>query len=444
MLPVFMLFSAWAQYSSSVATDDSLYFYLYMTLSDELTWRGFVNQTTYKDITALNGTPITFYWGVDPSSDSMTIGNLAAAMMVRHFIDHGHKAILLVGGATGMIGDPDGKKEERNLLSLDDIARNKAAISEQYRKVFAGKEFEIVDNYDWFKDLGYLEFLRDIGKHMPMRQMLGREFVQSRLGEDGAGISYAEFSYSLIQGYDFLHLHREKGVDLQLAGADQWGNSITGVELIRRITGDETHVWTAPLIVNKTTGVKFGKSEAGAVWLDPAKTTPTQFYQFWINCDDAGVEDYLKVYTLLPKEEIDEWMARHREDPSKRIAQTRLAIEVTKLVHGQEQMAIAQDVTDVLKGANIGVVGEESIEALRREIPSAHAAADGSIVEVLVTTGLAGSNTEARRFLKENAISVNGQKVQREQFQADDFKDGRLMLRRGKAYKDSALVELTP
>jgi len=266
--------------------------------------------------------------------------------------------------------------------------------------------------------------------------------VQSRLGEEGAGISYAEFSYALIQGYDFLHLHRTYGVNLQLCGADQWGNSITGVDLIRRVTGDETHVWSSPLIVNKTTGVKFGKSEAGAVWLDPAKTSPTQFYQFWINCDDAGVEDYLKIYTLLSKQEIDEWMAKHREDPSKRIAQTRLAIEVTKLVHGQDQMAIAQDVTDVLKGANIGVISDESIDALRNEIPSAKTTSDGSVITMLSETGLASSNTEARRLLEGNAISINGRKVQREQFEPEDFQNGRLLLRRGKAYKDSALVEL--
>jgi tyrosyl-tRNA synthetase len=217
-----------------------------MTLSEELAWRGFVNQTTYKDNAVLNGSPITFYWGVDPSADSMTVGNFAVAMMIRHFIDHGHKAILLVGGATGMIGDPDGKKQERDLKTLDEIAHNKAAISEQYRHIFAGKDFEIVDNYDWFKGFGYLEFLREVGKHVPLRQMLGRQFVQDRLTEEGDGISYAEFSYALIQGYDFLHLYREKGATLQVAGSDQWGNCIAGVELIRRVAGGEAHIWTAP------------------------------------------------------------------------------------------------------------------------------------------------------------------------------------------------------
>ncbi|HSX43451.1 MAG TPA: tyrosine--tRNA ligase [Candidatus Saccharimonadales bacterium] len=413
-----------------------------MTLSEELTYRGFVNQTTYKDVTALDGNPITFYWGVDPSADSMTVGNLAMAMMVRHFIDYGHKAILLVGGATGLIGDPDGKKQERDLQSSEQIEHNKAGIIGQYQRVFAGQAFETVDNYDWFKDVGYLEFLRDVGKHVPMRQMLGRDFVQSRLGEDGAGISYAEFSYALIQGYDFLHLHRQKGASLQVAGADQWGNSIAGVELIRRITGDAADVWTGPLVVNKTTGVKFGKSEEGAIWLDPAKTTPTQFYQFWVNCDDAGVEDYLKIYTMLSKEEIEETMKAHRADPPRRVAQNRLANEVTMLVHGKEKLLLAQDVTAHLMGADLAVAGEAALAGLRSEIPSAQTAVDGSIVDALVVSGLASSNTEARRFIKENAISVNGQKVQREQFEAADFRNGYLMLRRGKAFKDSALVEL--
>jgi tyrosyl-tRNA synthetase len=222
-----------------------------MKLSEELQWRGFVNQMTFSDITDLDKQPLSFYWGVDPSADSMQIGNLAAAMMVRHFIDHGHKAFLLVGGATGMIGDPDGKKDERNLLTLEDIARNKAGIAAQYKTVFAGKQFELVDNYDWFKDMNYLTFLREVGKNAPMSSMLSREFVQSRLGDDGAGISYAEFSYSLIQGYDFLHLFQEHGVTLQLCGADQWGNSVTGVDLIRRIAGGEAHVYSTPLIVNK-------------------------------------------------------------------------------------------------------------------------------------------------------------------------------------------------
>ena len=414
-----------------------------MTLSEELAWRGFTNQTTYKDVNALDGNPITFYWGVDPSADSMTVGNFAVAMMIRHFIDHGHKAILLVGGATGMIGDPDGKKQERDLLSLEDIEHNKQGISAQYRRIFAGHDFEIVDNYDWFKGYGYLDFLREVGKHVPVRQMLGREFVQERLGDDGNGISYAEFSYALIQGYDFLHLYREKGATLQVAGSDQWGNCIAGVELIRRVAGGEAHIWTAPLIVNKSTGVKFGKSEGGAVWLDPAKTTPTAFYQFWINCDDLGVEDYLKIYTLLSREELEAVMAKQRENPGARYAQTRLAEEVARLVHGDEALVTAQRVTACLVGdASVGEADDATLAALRAEIPSVRANETSSLLDVLVESSLASSKGEARRLLQGNAISLNGVKTTDENLNPGLFTSGRILLRRGKAFKDSALVEL--
>lgn len=413
-----------------------------MKLSEELTYRGFVNQTTYKDITVLDGAPITFYLGVDPSADSMTIGNFAIAMMIRHFIDHGHKAVLLVGGATGLIGDPDGKAQERDLKSLEQIAHNKAGISAQFKSIFAGKSFELVDNYDWFKNINYMDFLRDVGKHVPMRQMLGRDFVQSRLGESGSGISYAEFSYSLIQGYDFVHLNREKGVTLQVCGADQWGNSITGVELLRRMDGVEAHVWSAPLVINKSTGVKFGKSENGAVWLDPNKTTPTQFYQFWINVDDAGVEDYLKIYTLLSKEEITEIVEKHQRDLGARIAQTALARSVTELVHGEEQTRIAETITKILTGKQSLTEVSDALPALRQEIPTAKAAAGESLVGVLVASGLASSNGEARRLLSGNAISINGVKVSGDVLLAEHFQNGLALLRRGKAYKDSALLEI--
>ena len=381
-----------------------------MTLSEELTWRGFVNQMTYPNITDLDKGPISFYFGVDPSADSMQVGNLAAAMMVRHFIDAGHKAYLLVGGATGMIGDPDGKKDERNLLSLEDIARNKAAIAEQYKTVFAGKDFEIVDNYDWFKDINFIEFLRDIGKHVPLSQMLGREFVQSRLGEDGSGISYAEFSYSLIQGYDFLDLYRKQGVTLQVCGADQWGNSIAGVDLIRRVEGGEANVYSVPLIMNKATGKKFGKSEDGAVWLDENKTSVFKFYQFWLNSDDEGVIDYAKVFTLLDKESIETMKTQVETNPGAREAQKTLAREVTKIVHGEERTASVERVTATLfGGGSITDLNNEDLDMLAGEIPTA--IIGSSIIDILVLTQNASSNGEARRLIEGGAISVNGEKI---------------------------------
>jgi len=385
-----------------------------MTLSQELIWRGFVNQMTYADITELDLTegkgPISFYWGVDPSADSMQVGNFAAAMMVRRFIEAGHKAYLLVGGATGMIGDPDGKADERNLKSLEEIARNKAAIAEQYKTVFAGQPFEIVDNYDWFKNINYLDFLRTVGKNVPLSQMLGREFVQSRLGAEGSGISYAEFSYSLIQGYDFLHLNREHGVTLQVCGADQWGNSIAGVDLIRRLDSKVAHVYSTPLIINKTTGKKFGKSEEGAVWLDSNKTSVFKFYQFWLNAGDQDVIDYAKTFTMLSREEIEALEVAAAENPRDRLAQKTLAREVTKIVHGEARTNSVERVTSVLfGGVEFSELSDEDLDVLAGEITTV--ATNNSLIEVLVGSLTASSNGDARRLIESGAISVNGEKV---------------------------------
>lgn len=381
-----------------------------MRLSEELTWRGFVNQTTYNDISVLDGEPISFYIGVDPSADSMTIGNLAATMMVQHFVNHGHKAFLLVGGATGMIGDPDGRSDERNLKTIDEISKNKAVIAEQYNNLFAGKNFELVDNYDWFKDINFLDFLRIVGKHAPLSQMIGRDFVQSRIGVDGNGISYAEFSYSLIQAYDFLYLFRNHGVTLQLCGSDQWGNCVAGVDLIRRIEGKEANIYSTPLVINKSTGVKFGKSEDGAVWLSPNKTSVYKFYQFWLNTDDEGVIDYLKIYTMLDKPTIDGLAVETKNNPADRLAQKTLAYEVTKMVHGQGRADSVKRVTTVLFGdADIKSLSDEDLDTLAIEIPSVKLGKP--VVETLVESGLAASNGEARRLIMNNAISVNGKKI---------------------------------
>jgi tyrosyl-tRNA synthetase len=414
-----------------------------MTLSEELTWRGFVNQTTYKDSRALDTAKVSFYFGVDPSADSMTIGNLAAAMMVKCFIKHGHHPFLLVGGATGMIGDPDGKSQERELLTIEQLTHNKTRIAAQYQQIFGEYQFELVDNYDWFEPMGYLEFLRDIGKHVPMRQMLGRDFVQARLTEQGGGISYAEFSYVLIQAYDFLHLYKNNGVTLQLCGSDQWGNSIAGVELIRRLEGGEAHVYSSPLIVNKATGVKFGKTETGAIWLDPAKTSPFQFYQFWLNADDDGVEEYLKMFTELDPAIVADIMDQFLPDRASRVAQRRLAYEVTTLVHGQREAAAQAKVADALAAQNVSQLDEAGVMILSQEIPHLRIPDAGhSIVEVLVQTDLAVSNSDARRLLAAGSVTLSGRKVTRENFEPQDFIEGRIMLRRGKALKDSALIEL--
>ena len=397
-----------------------------MTLSEELTWRGFVNQTTYADITALDRDPVTFYWGVDPSADSMQVGNLAMAMMVRHFIEHGHKAILLVGGATGMIGDPDGKENERELKPMAEVEYNKAAITAQYQTVFAGLQFETVDNFDWFKNINYLDFLREVGKNFSMTQLLDRDFIKARIGVGGGGISYAEFSYSLIQGYDYLHLFREKGVTLQIAGADQWGNSISGVQLIRKLEAADTHIWTGPIIINTTTGKKFGKSEGGAIWLDATKTSPYTFYQFWLNADDIGAIEYLKIYTMLGKEEIDAIASQTTAEPSARSAQRILAREVTTLVHGSETFKSVERVTDVLfNGASVGSLDASDIDALAREIPVT--TSGQTVIDTLVVSGVAASHGEARRLIDQGAISLNGTKIS-----DDTLVNGVSLLKKGK------------
>lgn len=399
-----------------------------MELSAELTYRGFINQTTLKDLNYLDLQKMTFYFGVDPSAPSMTIGNLASIMLVRKFVASGHKAVILVGGATGLIGDPDGKAQERDTKSRELIESNKEGILTQYKQLLEGN-LEIVDNYDWFKDINYLDFLRDVGKHVPMRQMMGRDFVKTRLSDEGSGISYAEFSYVLIQAYDFLHLHQEKGVDLQLCGADQWGNSVAGVDLIRRVTGDETHVLSMPLIVDKTTGRKFGKSEEGAVWLDPNMTSPFQFYQFWLNVDDENAEYYLKVYTELEKDDIDQIINEFNLDRSHRYAQKRLAYEVTSLVHGADKADEVKQATEALFGGGDFIALAESVkELLAEELGVIDFQED--FPEMLVEAELATSKSQARNLLESGAVSVNGSKANIESY--DMFVDGKNLLKRGK------------
>ena len=396
-----------------------------MQLSEELQWRGFYNQMTFSDISEINE-PRKFYIGIDPSADSMQIGNLAAVMMCRLFIDYGYEAYLLVGGATGLIGDPDGKKSERAIRNTDDVVRNKQKIIAQYQSLFENRQFQIVDNQDWFEDINYIEFLHKIGKHVSMTQMLDREFVKARIGEGGSGISYAEFSYSLIQGYDFLHLFREHDVTLQLCGADQWGNSTTGVSLIRKLESAEAHVYSLPLVINKTTGQKFGKSEGGAVWLDETKTSVYQFYQFWLNVDDEGVIDYMKIYTALDKTTIEAIAENHQANPGARSAQKTLAREVTDIVHGAQRRESVERVTSVLFGdGDIGSLNQQDIELISKEIPTFSASVE--LVSVLVDSQIAQSRGEAKRLVNSGAISVDGVKQVE-----DTILSGRHIVKKGK------------
>lgn len=380
-----------------------------MTLSEELKWRGFISQTTFASIKDLDEDPRTFYYGVDPSARSMHIGNLAGVMLVRHLADAGYEPIVLVGGATGMIGDPK-QDAERDLRTLDEIARNKEGIATQYRNLLGDKDIKLVDNYDWFKDISYLDFLRYIGKHFSMTQLLDREFIKARIGEGGVGISYAEFSYGLIQGYDFLHLYREHKATMQIGGSDQWGNMLSGAQMIKKIEGTDAHVLTVPLVLDKKTGKKFGKSEGNAVWLDPEMTSPYRFYQFWLNTNDETAEDLVKIYTLLDKAAVEALVASHRGIPGARQLQRTLAYEVTNLVHGKERADSVLRVTEALfSGSGILDLSEVELAILSAEIPTV--SIGSTTVEVLVGSGIAKSNGEARRLMEGGGVTVNGEKV---------------------------------
>jgi tyrosyl-tRNA synthetase len=406
-----------------------------MTLSEELQWRGQIKDHTFTDLTWLNE-PKSFYLGIDANSaDSLTIGNLAVFMLARRLLDAGWKTVLLVGGATSLIGDPGGKNEERDLVSREQVQKNVAGIRKQVEQLFAQKTFTLVDNFDWFKDINYLEFLRDVGKHFSMTELVQREYISERMGEGGGGISYAEFSYNLIQGYDFWHLFKTQQIVMQIGGSDQWGNMLSGVPLIRKKENAEAHAMSMPLVINKATGQKFGKSEAGAVWLDETKTSVYQFYQFWLNVDDDGVADYLKIYTLLNKEEIDDICRTFAEDKGSRSAQKRLALEVTALVHGKERAEAVAHVSAVLFGGErYETLNDADFTVLKKELPSIDASGGTSLVDLLVTTKLASSKGEARRFLQDSAVYINGLQfsLDKDTIEEDDFIAGHVVLRRGK------------
>lgn len=385
-----------------------------MKLSEELIWRGFTAETTIKDPTVLDTMENkSFYWGADPSADSLTIGNLAALMMCACFVRHGYKPYLLVGGATGQIGDPKETKE-RDLKSLDEVEHNKKCIREQIKRVINTPDVTMVDNYDWFKNINYIDFLRNIGKQFSMTQLLDRKFIQSRIGEGGSGISYAEFSYTLIQGYDFYHLYKEYGIQLQLCGADQYGNCSSGISLIRKLENAEANVWSTPLIIDPVTGRKFGKSEGNAVWLASSDngqgnfTTVFDFYQFWLNQADTAVEYLLKIYTTYDKAEIEKILAEQKEHPEKRVAQKALAHGATEVVHGKDLVSAVEMLTEKLFAKEASYT-EKDIEAAAKILPTQPLSA--TLVEDLVCTGLASSKKEARTFIKAGAVSVNGEKM---------------------------------
>lgn len=379
-----------------------------MKLSEELQWRGFWNQTTFTDDKLIDSENFTLYLGTDPSADSLHVGHLAVYMMVRHFLERGHKVFLLVGGGTGMIGDMR-DTEERNLLPYEEIEHNKQALKSQVSRIFAGRDFTLVDNADWLAELELLPFLRDIGKNFNMADLVSREFFKARIN-NGKGLSFAEFTYTLLQGYDFWHLFNQYGVNLQIGGSDQWGNLLSGVDLIRKKENAEVYAMTAPLLINKSTGRKFGKSEGGAVWLDENKTSVYKFYQFWLNVDDESAIEYMKIFTMLDRDTIEAIAENHAVNPGARSAQKVLAREVTDIVHGSARRESVERVTEVLfGGGDFKKLSDDDLGALAEEIPCVDAGID--VIEALVKSGAVGSNGEAKRLLKSGAISLNGEKL---------------------------------
>ncbi len=404
-----------------------------MNLSEELLWRGFSAETTITDPATLDTRePKKFYFGADPSADSLTIGNLASLMMCACFVRHGYEPYLLVGGATGQIGDPK-ETSERDLKPLKEVEHNKKSIAAQMQRVLKSDSLTMVDNYDWFKNINYLDFLRTIGKSFSMTQLLDRQFIQARIGEGGSGISYAEFSYTLIQGYDFLHLYQKYGIDLQLCGADQFGNASTGIHLIKRLEGAKADVWSSPLIIDPVSGRKFGKSEGNAIWLAAEDSgsgnfTPVfDFYQFWLNQADSAVEYLMKIYTVYDRTETEDILARHAAHPEQRLAQKALARGVTEVVHGPAATASAIQLTEILFGdRELSSLSADELDMISTLLPTAPLGS--TVLDALLEAELVSSKAEARRLIKGNAISLNGLKITKE----DTLIDSPAILKRGK------------
>lgn len=407
-----------------------------MKLSETLRERGYVYQHSSEKLEEItDGPKRTLYHGVDPTGDSMHVGHLVGLLALRRFVEDGHKLIVLVGGATGMIGDPGGKSAERNLLSDEVVRANTEALRVQFTKLLGGVSFEMVNNADWLRQAKLLEFLRDVGKHFTVNEMIKRDAVRPRLETPDQSISYTEFSYMLLQAYDYLHLHREKQCDLQVGGSDQWGNIVSGADLIRRTTGDTAYALSWPLLVDKKTGKKFGKSEQGPVWLDPKKTSPFEFYQFWINTEDDSVEELLFKMTLLERAEIGAVMEMQRRKSHERHAQRLLAREVTSLVHGAETAASAERVSDVLfSDAGLDSLDQDSLKLLATAAPSHQASLGSLVVDMLVDSGLAASKREARQFVLDGAISINNKTVTAPdmRLESQDIHQGIALIRRGK------------
>jgi tyrosyl-tRNA synthetase len=413
-----------------------------VAILDDLEARGLVHATTDRDALAkrLAEGPIGVYYGCDPTADSLHVGNLIGLLALRRFQEAGHRVVALAGGATGMVGDPSGRSEERNLLDRGTLDANVAAITRQIARIvdLDGGGAELVDNREWTEGLTLLEFLRDVGKHVTVNQMVARESVKARMAGD-QGISYTEFSYMLLQAYDYLWLRTHHDVELQIGGSDQWGNILSGIDLIRRVRGEAVHGLAWPLLTAPD-GSKLGKTTGARVWLDAEKTSPYRFFQHWMQTDDRQVREMLAKFTLLPLAEVDEIVAAHETAPERRSAQRALAREVTRLVHGEAEAGAAEQASRVLFGGSPDELGPEAFALVAREVPvaalpgNADLEAGVDVITLLVDAGLASSRSDARRNLESGAVYVNGERVGEDRLVSpDDVRHGRyVLLRKGK------------
>jgi len=397
-----------------------------MNFVKELEWRGMLQDMMPGTEEQLSKEMTAAYVGIDPTADSLHIGHLVGVMMLKHFQLAGHKPIALVGGATGMIGDPSGKSQERNLLDEPTLRHNQQCIQNQLEKFLdfksdAPNAAALVNNYDWMKEFSFLEFIRDIGKHITVNYMMAKDSVKKRLGEESkSGMSFTEFTYQLVQGYDFLHLYQSQGCKLQMGGSDQWGNITTGTELIRRKTGGEAFAMTCPLIT-KADGTKFGKTESGNVWLDPERTSPYKFYQFWLNTSDEDAERYIKIFTLLTQDEIEKLAAEHREEPHLRLLQKKLAEEITIMVHSKEDYEMAVEASQILFGKGtaeqLRKLNESTFLSVFEGVPQFSVSkteieAGVNVIDLLAEkTQVFPSKGELRRTIKGNGLSINKEKI---------------------------------
>ncbi|MFM2226926.1 MAG: hypothetical protein RL664_269 [Bacteroidota bacterium] len=393
-----------------------------MNFVEELQWRGMLHNSIPETEAHLNAQMRKAYIGFDPTASSLGVGNMVQIMTLLHFQQSGHKPVALIGGATGMVGDPSGKSAERNLLGEEELRYNQECQQKQLERFLdfncGDRSAEIVNNYDWFKEMGFLEFIRDVGKRLTVNYMMAKDSVKNRIsGEDREGMSFTEFTYQLIQGYDFYYLWKNHGITLQMGGSDQWGNITTGTELIRRIDGGSAFALTTPLI-KKADGTKFGKTESGNVWLDAARTSPYKFYQFWLNASDEDVKNFIRIFTLKGKEEIEALEAAHALDPGMRALQKALAEDITTRVHS------AADTTQAIQASGILFSKDSAFDSLPKEmlldifegvpqgtVSKTEIEAGADIIDILVNSGFLPSKGEARRALQENSIAVNKQKV---------------------------------